>query len=41
MSESRDMRAKAVSFRDDAVRANRKGDDNVAINDEQNPVLFR
>ena len=40
MSESRDMRAKAVSFRDDAVGANRKRNDDVAIDDEQNAVLF-
>ena len=29
-----------ISFRDNAVRANRKRNDNVAINDEQNAVLF-
>ena len=29
-----------ISFGDNAVRANRKRNDNVAINDEQNAVLF-
>ena len=30
----------AISFRDDAVGANRKRNDDVAIDDEQNAVLF-
>jgi len=38
-----DRRAAAcggISFRDDAVGANRKRNDDVAIDDEQNAVLF-
>ena len=35
-----DRRRTAISFRDDAVSANRKRNDNVAINDEQNAVFL-
>jgi hypothetical protein len=31
--------AREASFRNDAVRANRKGNDNVVIDDEENAVL--
>ena len=38
--QGRLQKAAAISFRDDAVRANRKRNNNVPINDEQSAVFF-
>ena len=38
--QGRLQKAAAISFRDDAVRANRKRNNNVPINDEQDTVFF-